>query len=122
MDIFNEFMAAHGSTILYTVVTSIAGYLGIVLKNLYEKTATTKMKKDVINTCVQAVEQIYKDLHGKEKLEKSVEYATAILAEKGVAITELEVYLLIEAAVAEFNGVFKSSEDRPGTEDVKSKE
>ena len=70
MDIFNEFMAAHGSTILYTVVTSIAGYLGIVLKNLYEKTATTKMKKDVINTCVQAVEQIYKDLHGKEKLKQ----------------------------------------------------
>lgn len=108
MELFNEFVSVYGTTILYSVLTAIAGYLGIVVKNLYQKYVNDKTKKDVVKTCVSAVEQIYKDLHGEEKYGKAVEAAADMLAEKGITITELEIRMLIEAAVSEFNNAFTS--------------
>lgn len=108
MELFNEFVSVYGTTILYSVLTAIAGYLGIVVKNLYQKYVNDKTKKDVVKTCVSAVEQLYKDLHGEEKYGKAVEAAADMLAEKGITITELEIRMLIEAAVSEFNNAFTS--------------
>lgn len=108
MELFNEFVSVYGTTILYSVLTAIAGYLGIVVKNLYQKYVNDKTKKDVVKTCVSAVEQLYKDLHGEEKYGKAVEAAADMLAEKGITITELEIRMLIEAAVSEFNNAFAS--------------
>lgn len=108
MELFNEFVSVYGTTILYSVLTAIAGYLGIAVKNLYQKYVNDKTKKDVVKTCVSAVEQLYKDLHGEEKYGKAVEAAADMLAEKGITITELEIRMLIEAAVSEFNNAFTS--------------
>lgn len=106
MSILNEFIATYGTTILYSILTAVAGYIGIVVKNLYEKYINDKTKKDVVNTCVRAVEQLYTDLHGQEKLDKCIESASAMLGEKGIAITDIEIRMLIEAAVNEFNQSF----------------
>lgn len=103
---FQEFISTYGATILYTIITAIAGYIGIALKNLYERACNTKLKRDVVKTAVLAVEQIYKDLHGEEKLEKALEAATEMLAEKGIMITNIEIKMLIESALAEFNQAF----------------
>ena len=65
-----------------------------------------KTKQSVVKTCVQAIEQLYKDLHGEEKLNKVIESATDMLAEKGISITDLELRMLIESAVGEFNDNF----------------
>lgn len=108
MELFNEFVSVYGTTILYSVLIAIAGYLGTVVKNLYQKYVNDKTKKDVVKTCVSAVEQLYKDLHGEEKYGKAVEAAADMLAEKGITITELEIRMLIEAAVSEFNNAFTS--------------
>lgn len=120
MAIVNEFITTYGSTILYTIVTAIAGYIGIALKNLYEKYVNDKTKQDVVKTCVQAVEQIYTDLHGQEKLDKCVESASSMLCEKGITVTELEIRMLIEAAVKEMNeksgGIFTVDDEDNGTE------
>lgn len=109
MELFNQFIAEYGTTILYTVITAIAGYLGIVFKNLYTKYVNDKTKKDVVRTCVEAVEQIYKDLHGEEKFNVAVQHVSEMLDEKGIKISDLEIMMLIEAAVGEFNEAFKSS-------------
>ena len=106
MEFIKLFISEYGTTILYAVVTAIAGYLGIVFKQLYTKYVNDKTKQAVAKTVVQAVEQIYKDLHGEEKLNKALESASEMLAEKGIAITDLELRMLIEAAVAEFNDAF----------------
>ena len=106
MEIIKEFINSYGMTILYSVITAIAGYIGIVLKNLYKKYADDKTKKAVAKTVVSAVEQLYKDLHGEEKYQKAMEAMSEMLAEKGINISEIEIKMLIEAAVAEFNGVF----------------
>lgn len=104
----SEFITNYGMEILYAVITAIAGYIGIVVKNLYQKYVNDNTKKAVVKTCVQAVEQIYTDLHGQDKYNKVVESASAMLTEKGITITDIELKMLIEAAVGEFNKVFNS--------------
>lgn len=102
-----EFINEYGTTILYAVLTAIAGYIGIAVKTLYTKYINDKTKKDVVKTVVLGIEQIYKDLHGHEKLEAALKSASDMLAEKGISVTDLELRMLIEAAVAEFNEAFK---------------
>lgn len=93
--------------LLGTIVTGLFTYIGIMVKNQYTKYVNDKTKKDVVTTVVQAVEQIYKDLHGEEKLNKAVEGATEMLNEKGIAVSELELRYLIESSVNAFNEGFK---------------
>ena len=108
---FAQFISEYGTQILYLILTGIAGYIGIVIKNLYQKYVNDQTKKDVVKTVVQGIEQIYKDLHGEEKLDKALEAASGMLAEKGINITEFELKILIEAAVGEFNNVFNKTEE-----------
>ena len=108
---FAEFISEYGTTILYTVITALAGYLGIVIKNLYTKYINDKTKQTVVKTVVQGVEQMYKDLHGEEKLNAALENASEMLALKGIEISEFELKLLIEAAVAEFNDAFHKEKE-----------
>lgn len=111
---FAQFINEYGAMILYTIVTGIAGYIGIVVKNIYKKYVDNQTKKDVVKTVVQSVEQIYKDLHGDDKLNKALESASEMLTMKGLKVTQLELRILIEAAVAEFNDAF--NKDKAVTE------
>ena len=106
MELLKNFISENGTEILGAIITAIAGYIGGVLKNLYTKYINDKTKQSVVKTCVQAIEQLYKDLHGEEKLNKVIESATDMLAEKGISITDLELRMLIESAVGEFNDNF----------------
>lgn len=104
---FAEFINAYGMQILYTVLMAVAGYIGIVAKNLVTKYLNDKTKQAVAKSAVQFVEQVYKDLHGDDKLMAALSAAEEMLAEKGITVTDLEMRVLIEAAVAEFNEAFK---------------
>ncbi len=106
-----EFINEYGTTILYAVITAIGGYIGIVVKNLYTKYVNDKTKRDVAKIVVQYVEQVYKDLHGDEKLNEALKAASEMLFEKGITITELELRVLIEAAVGEFNNAFNRTDE-----------
>lgn len=87
--------------ILATAITALAGYIGVQIKAIYKKHVDDKTKESVVKTVVKAVKQLYGDLNGEQKLEKAIENITTILGEKGIAITELEIRMLIEAAVEE---------------------
>ena len=91
----------------YTVLTALAGYLGVVVKQLCTKYINDKTKQSVAKTVVRAVEQIYTGLHGEEKLNKALIAASEMFAEEGITITELEMRMLIEAALAEFGKAFE---------------
>jgi hypothetical protein len=109
---FAEFINQYGLQIMYAIITAIAGYIGIAVKNLVTKYINDKTKKDVAKSAVKFVEQVYKDIHGEEKLAEALVAASEMLAEKGITVTDLELRVLIEAAVAEFNEAFnkKSAE------------
>lgn len=125
MEFIKNFISEYGTTILYAILTAIGGYLGIWAKKLYTKYVNDKTKQAVAKTVVQAVEQLYKDLRGEEKLEKALEAAADMLTERGITVTDLELRILIEAAVGEFNKAFEKdpaadvtcTEDVIGTED-----
>lgn len=103
MELINDFIATYGTTIIYTILTAIASYIGLAVKKIYQKYVNDKTKRDVVETTCKYVEQLYKDLHGEEKLNKAIEYATEILNEKGITISDLELRALIEATVNSFN-------------------
>lgn len=109
---FAEFINEYGMQLLYAIVTAIAGYIGIALKHLVKKYLDDKTKIAVAKTAVQYVEQVFKDIHGEEKLNKALEAASSMLAEKGITITDLEMRVLIEAAVGEFNEAFAPPSDQ----------
>ena len=96
-----EFINQYGMMLLYAALTAIAGFIGTQIKRLYKKITDDETKRKVVETCVKAVEQLYRDLSGPEKLEKAKENILAMLAQKGIDIAEIEMDLLIEACVAE---------------------
>ena len=110
MDFIKMFISEYGTAILYTILTGVFAYLGVQAKALVDKYLNDKTKRAVAKTVVQAIEQVYKDLHGDDKLNKALESMSEMLAEKGITITELEMRMLIEAAVAEFNKAFEKKE------------
>lgn len=98
---FGQFIAQYGMEILYALVLAVAGCIGTAVKNIYKKHVDDQTKERVVKTVVKAVKQLYKDMNGEEKLDIAIDNITEMLAEKGISITELEVRMLIEAAIEE---------------------
>lgn len=114
----NEMFVAYVLPVIFAALTAVAGYIGTQIKQLYEKYVNNKVKQDVVRTCVKAAEQLYHDLGGPVKLEKAKEGVRQMLEEKGIPISELEMNLLIESVVSEFNyGFAKVSEVTENAED-----
>ena len=95
--------------ILWAIFLAVAGFLGMQAKNLYKKYVTTEIKQAVCKTAVRFVEQVYKDIHGPEKLDAAMKRASEMLAEYGIVISEYELVSLFEAAVNEFNNIFSKN-------------
>ena len=109
MDGLKVFINQYGLEIVTTIVTAIVGYIAVVAKNLAQKYINDKTKKDVAKIVVSGIEQCYKALEGPQKLEKALEAASSMLAEKGIKVTDVELRMLLESALSEFNKVFENS-------------
>ena len=100
--------------LLSAIITGLASALGVLLKKLYDRTIGAhfkdKIKKEVAVQVVKYVEQVYQNLHGEEKLEKALEAAADILHEKGINVSDLELRVLLEAALAELNDAFNKTQ------------
>lgn len=103
----NEVFTTYALEIVKAIVLMIAGYVGIVIKNLAAKYITTDTAKKVADTTVKYVEQIYTDIHGEDKLNKAIALASDILEQKAIIISETELRAMLEAAVKEMNDKFK---------------
>ena len=111
---FLEFINQYGMEILSTIVLAVFSYIGLVLNKLATKYINDKTKEKVAKNAVKFVEQVYKDLHGEEKLTEATDAAVEMLAEKGISVSALEMRVLIEAAVAEFNKAFEKTSAEEG--------
>jgi len=105
---FLEIVNTYGVEIIGAILTALAGIVATVATRLANKYINTKVKRDIARTVVQGVEQIYKDLHGEEKLSRAMDAAADMLQAAGITVTDLELQMLLEAAVGEFNDVFNS--------------
>ena len=104
-EIINNFLLP----VIAAAVTGLAGFIGAQLKKIYQKYVDDRTKEAVVRTCVKAVEQLYHDLKGPEKLERAKAGVRQMLEEKGIPISELEMDMLIESVVSEFNYGFNKT-------------
>ena len=111
MEAIINFLNEYG--ILSAIITAVASALGVLVKKLWDKTVGNKVKedtkKDVAALVVRYVEQVYKDIHGEEKLDKALEAFSDMLSEKGITISDLEMRVYLESALAGFNGAFSKT-------------
>lgn len=99
---FEEFISTYGTTILYTLLSAAATAIGAWIGRIYKEKVNDETKRKVVLTCCKAVKQLYKDLNGAEKYDKAVESIVAMLGEKSITITDLEIKMLIEEVCADF--------------------
>ena len=74
-----EFINQYGYMILYAALTAIAGFLGAQIKKRIDRVTADEEKRKAVETVVKAVEQLYQELSGTEKLEKAKENIIAML-------------------------------------------
>ena len=92
------------------ILEGLQGIIGIVITVLlafvrkkYSQYVNTETKQKLVNDVVYYTEQVFKALHGKEKLEKAKTTLITLLNEKGISFTEEELNVLIESAVNQLN-------------------
>lgn len=111
MEAIINFLNEYG--ILSAVITAVASALGVLAKKIWDKVAGDKIKdetkKNLAETVIKYVEQVYKDIHGEEKLEAALDAFSNMLSQKGISISELEMRVYLEAALAKFNDAFSKS-------------
>lgn len=117
MEAVINFLNEYGilSMIITAVVGAVGTAIGLGVKLAYNKFIGDKLKEEtkekVAELVVKYTEQVWKDLHGEEKLDKALEAFSEMLAEKGITISDLEMRVYLESALAGFNNAFKKSEE-----------
>ena len=103
--------------IILTAILLVMAFLGTQARNLYRKYVNTEIKQAVCKTAVLFVEQVYKDIHGPDKLAAAMVRASDILKEYGIEISNVELTAMLEAAVREFINSFNSGDGASGDSD-----
>ncbi len=112
------FIYSYGNQIALMILCAIFGCFGYALKRLCTKYINDSTKRSIARIVVQFVEQTWKTIHGPEKMREALKTAEALLRKKGIDFDAEEMEVLIEAAVAEFNEVFKKPIDTESTADA----
>ena len=115
---FEYFIAHYGTQILTAILCALFGSLGYAVKKLATKYVNDDTKRSIARDAMLFVEQVWKTIHGADKLAKALEVAEALLKKKGIDFDAEEMQILIEAAVAEFNKTFKSPLTEESTADA----
>jgi hypothetical protein len=105
-----EIINLYGAEIIGTLLVALAGIFGMIMKRIAERALDTPVKQQLAKIAVQFVEQTYKELHGEAKLKAALAAFEVLLTEKKINASATEMRIMIEAAVAEFNEVFKTKE------------
>jgi uncharacterized protein YneF (UPF0154 family) len=96
-------------SVLGVVVTWVAGRLGGLLRVFWQEKITSSTLRDVAKTCVSAVEMMYRDAKGEEKLKEALALSGEILRNKGISVADEELRVMLEAALAELKGAFQGA-------------
>ncbi len=110
MEFIHEILSVYGMEIIRTIFTALAGIAGMVATKLATKYVNTKIKREIARTVVRGIEQVYGALDGPAKLDKAMEAAADMLQQAGITVTALELRMLLEDALGEFNDVFNPAE------------
>lgn len=99
MRYFIDFMNQYGVSMIHSIAIAIISYVSFEVKRIYKKYINDNTKKDVVKMVCQAVNQVYPNLSGKEKLDQTMINSKEILLEKGISISDLELRMYIESSI-----------------------
>ena len=92
------------------IFEALQGVIGIAITILlafirkkYSQYVNTETKQKIVTDVVYYIEQVFKTLHGAEKLEKAKNTIVSLLNSKGINFTEEELNVLIESTVNQLN-------------------
>lgn len=105
-----ELLKSNMLQILAAIITAVASYIGVQIKNAYTKYVDTKTKKEIVKSTVEYVEQVSTTLKSEEKFAQAKAKAVEWLNSKGISISDTEIEILIESAVNALNKELKKDE------------
>ena len=111
-----EIISGYIMEIVKLVIFALVALMAGEAKKLWNRYVNSDIKRNVARVVVRAVEQIYTELHGDDKLHMAMQRASAILLEYGIEASDYELVSLIEAAVNEFNDTFHKADQPPDEE------
>ena len=82
---FEYFIYHYGTQIIAAILCAIFGCLGYAIKQLAVKYINDDTKRSIAREAMLFVEQVWKTIHGADKLSKALEVAEALLKKKGIA-------------------------------------
>jgi len=115
---FEYFVYTYGSQILLLILCILFGSLGFLARRVADRFLTDESKRKIVRTVVMYVEQVFKDLHGQEKMDAFLAKASELLTSKGIPFTLEELKIMAEAVLAEFNKAFEKPIDTESTADA----
>lgn len=102
-----EFVHEYGMKLIALALAILFGKLGYEIGKLAVKYLNTAIKTEIAEKSMEYVEQVFKLLHGEEKMQKALEAARTQLSKIGLKFDAEEMRFLIEAAVGAFNEGFR---------------
>lgn len=101
----NEIITSIIVSVASVALTTIIGWIGVIIKNSISAMCDTKTKQAIAKAVVNAIEQTTDSTvyTGEYKLSIATEHVQTILKSKGIKISDLELRMLIESAVKEMN-------------------
>lgn len=102
----NEILKEALAYVLRFIVIAVIAYGFAVAKAAFYKYFDTEEKRKIARTVVHSVEQMFKKLHGEDKLNEALKLAEQLCAAAKIPFDAAEMRVLIEYAVSEANHVF----------------
>lgn len=106
-DILKEALAY----VLRFLILALIAYGCAVAKTAFYKHFDTEEKRKIARTVVHSVEQMFKTLHGEDKLNEALKLAEQLCASAKIPFDAAEMRVLIEYAVSEANHVFDEEKE-----------
>lgn len=103
MEWIKEFFACFGDSFLMLALTVVVSLFGAAFKKLYRNSLNDETKKNIADLCVRATEQMFGDYAGENKNYRAKEEICRLLSERGVAVSDEELSVLVESAVNRMN-------------------
>ncbi len=81
---FEYFITHYGTQLLTAILCALFGSLAYAAKQLATKYVNDDTKRSIAREAMLFVEQVWKTIHGADKLSKALEVAEALLKKKGI--------------------------------------
>ena len=98
-----SFFNQYSLSLIHSITAITISYISIKFKNILLKHSNNKIKNEVITMVCRAINQLYPNESGTNKLNLAINNIQEILKEKNITVSNLELRMYIEGNVSLIN-------------------